>query len=137
MFEGTAFPNTHPPTPNTKLKQAVYLAVGFHSDLGGGGDFGQAGHRHNVAGVYHHESRARAYLRLANVDLVVSRAAEDFGVVRERVLRLGYADRQIPETQRLDLLNLTKSGRGEIRAVRAVELPRHGLHLLLDRKLHS
>ena len=58
------------------------------------------------------------------------------GVVREGVLGLGHADRQVAETLLLELLELLEGTRGVVDAVRVVDLGGDGRDLVLDGGLH-
>ena len=106
--------------PNSE--QAADNSVGRDVDLFGGGNFRQARHCHDVAAQHDDKARARRNFQFAHGDAEIRRATEFRGVVAQRVLRFGNANRQVPETAPFNVGKLFLRGGGEVNSVRAVNL---------------
>ena len=69
--------------------------LGVHVDAFGGGALGESGHPDDVAGERDEEPGTGGDLDVADGQGEAPRTAAELGVIRERVLGLGHADRQL------------------------------------------
>src|SRR5918997_1510685 len=88
------------------LEEPDDLALGVDVDVLATGSRRKAGHRPHLAREGRDESRSRGQANLADGEAEARRAALERGVVAERVLALGHADRQLPEPEGLVLRQL-------------------------------
>ena len=97
------------------------------------GTLRQTRHGHDVARERDDEPGAGGRVDVADGEPEAGRSAQLGGIVGEGVLGLGDADRGLPEPHRLALGDVLLRGRRVVHAAGAVDLPRDGLDLLLDR----
>ena len=74
-------------------------AVFVHVDLLGSGDLGQTRHSHDLARQGNDEARTGADLQAAHGDGKILGRAQQSGIIRQGVLRLCHAHRQIAEAE--------------------------------------
>src|SRR6202034_1894206 len=117
------------------LIQPDDVAVFVQVDAGGRGVPGQAGHGAHVAADRVDEAGADARADLADREAEARGGALEVGVVAQAVLGLGDADREAAEAVLLVAVELAARQRRVVHAVRAVDLGRQGLDLLLERRL--
>ena len=88
-------------------------AVFVHVDLLGGGHLGQTRHGHDLARQGNDEARTGADFQAAHGDGKIFGRAQQSRVVRQGVLRLCHAHRQITKAQIKELLGLLLGGGGQ------------------------
>src|SRR5450759_891034 len=121
------------PRPERRSEEADHVAVGVDVDLLAGGVARQAGHSHDVTAQRVQEARARGETDIADGQRPAGRAALAVRVVREREVALGHAHRQAGEAHPGEPGDRALRVLGELDRVGAVDAPRHGLDLGLDR----
>mmetsp|Transcript_11228 Transcript_11228/g.46792 ORF Transcript_11228/g.46792 Transcript_11228/m.46792 type:complete len:238 (-) Transcript_11228:1031-1744(-) len=94
---------------------------------------GQAGHGHHGPQDGHHEARARVEAQLLDGHHEAAGRTQRVGVVAERVLRLGHADREGIQPPALEALELGLRLRAQLNARCAIDLLGDGLDLGDDR----
>ena len=98
---------------------------------------GQAGHGHDRAADDDDEARACRQAHFAHVEREIFRRAEQAGVVAERILRLGDADRQLAIAHRLELVEHLFGRGGVADAAGMVNFLRHGFDLVGKRRVEA
>lgn len=98
-------------------EQACDLAVDVDVHVLGSRMLRQARHRQDVARQGDDEAGAGAHAQFLDRDAEASRTADLRRIVRQRVLRLGHADRHLVEAELLDLLELFLGSRREVDAI--------------------
>ena len=84
-----------------------------------------------------HEPRPCRHIDLAHVHREARGGAEFFGIIRERGLRLGYADGKLAVAQPRERAQAARGGRLEAHPVRAVDALGDGLDFLLERHIEG
>jgi hypothetical protein len=116
-------------------EDAVDLAVGEEADLLGGGDLGQSGHAHDVAGQGDNEAGSGGEAQLADREGVAGGRALGVGVGAEAVLGLGDADREVAVAGGFEGLGALDDGGLRRDAGGAVDARGDGLDLLQERQV--
>ena len=91
---------------------------------------GKAGHRHNAAADDDHKPSTGGKAHFAYIHFKAGGGAGQLGVIAERILRFGNADRQLAITQRGQLVQRLFCGGGVAYAACAVDLRGDGLDLI-------
>ena len=110
---------------------AVLIAV----DIECGRSLWKSGHCKDVSGVYYHESCTWWQLCITDSYLEILWLSEKIWVIRKWILSLCNTDRDVPETDILDLLDSLFCLRSEYNSVSTIDLLSDLLNLILDGSL--
>ena len=116
-------------------EQADDATVFVNVDLLSGGNLGQTGHGHDVAGQRNDKACAGRDLQVANGDGKVLGRAQQGLIVGEGILRLGHADRQGGKTKVRELLRLLLGAGGQHNVLAVIDLGDNGLKLFFNGQL--
>src|SRR5579883_84164 len=95
---------------------------------------GESRHRHDVAGLRDHETRASRGIHLVDRDPEPGRPSEPGRVVGQGILRLGHAHRRVAEPDRFQVVDRPVGLAGEVGALAAVHAAHDGVDLLANRE---
>ena len=103
------------------LKQPRNIAVAVHINIICGRGFRQSRHRHNIARERDNKACARRQPQFTHGQGKAARRAQKRGIVRQRILCFGNANRLIAFAECFNIRQILFRLRGEYHTVRAVD----------------